>query len=1188
MKQPNHNGAGTIQSLTILRSRHTNSRLDVAPFAVVHVIFVALHVYASMYAEDSAFFVLGLHLAGLIAHLMVFICRQWSVEVEALVGYTREVTSTAGTHVLAKPFKNKGTSTICPIETQIIGKETYRYFLYQRQKYILKTSADVGDDAFPAYHVDELLSQKIVSENGLNEKSVQERTAMFGPNSLAIPPPKFVKLFQEQLVAPFFLFQAFCCALWCLDEYWYYSVFTFVMILLFEVTMAFQRMKNMEHIYGMVRPSYPVWAFRNMKWVIVQSEMLLPGDLVDVEKTKNLVLKTNAANRTGVPNTSTPDFVFPCDALLLSGTLLVNEAMLTGESEYKWKSGFFSVSTNGATCQSEVEAQLKGKGNEANLICGGTNIVRCESSPCASASVNRVAQRGVVAYVLKTGFGTKQGEMMRTIFYFAENITGADRESYLFIFILVVFASIASMYVWTVGLEDEYASRWRLCLHCIMIITSVVPPELPMELSITVTTSLTALRKLHVFCSEPFRIPIAGKVNICCFDKTGTLTSDSFSVSGLSTPADHNDEAGFAMPADHNVLTPSTRLCERDRGLDIACVLAGCHGLANVNKRIVGDSMEKAILEWVGWELRENGDIVPPANQRAWGAENKESIIKIRILRRLNFSSKLKRMCCVIAVDRPGEKPRYMVVSKGAPEMLRTQIKVVPGSYDNAYIHHTRHGSRVLALAYRHIPSLAREAEFNSIGRNELEKDFLFGGFVVMGSPLKPETKKTIGVLRKSLHRTIMITGDNAYTARDVAIKTGMSSFADSKSLILEKKIDPVSDSIRLSWVLVSDEKQERAYVRGGIGALHEDHLLCVTGSALDVLSVKDVFELAKYATVFSRVSPQQKEQLIIQLKKLGTVLMCGDGSNDVGALRQADVGISVINNPMFERKHRALERARKAKSAGKSKVKGGGVVVNPFEEESTMLELGDASQASPFTSRHPSIRCAFDIICQGRCTLVSTVQMYKILGINCMVSAYALSALHLYGIKQGDTQATYFALVISILFFLNSRSKPMRKLSPIAPPQSIFESRQILSIVAQVTLNFSTLILMLHYCKDYVSPYDPAMERDGDFSPNIINSALYLMSATTTINSFVFNYTGKPYMESFFENKWFSRFSLGAWAIVMIAALGIFPPINDMLELVHIESPELKMTVACVLVGNTLCSFILHYLLKLSLSTAS
>jgi manganese-transporting P-type ATPase len=98
--------------------------------------------------------------------------------------------------------------------------------------------------------------------------------------------------------------------------------------------------------------------------------------------------------------------------------------------------------------------------------------------------------QGLVCYVLKNGFETKQGKLMRTILFSTERVSVESKETYLFLLILLMFALAASYYVLTEGLKDPDRSKYKLILRCIIIITSVVPPELPMQLSMAVNYSI--------------------------------------------------------------------------------------------------------------------------------------------------------------------------------------------------------------------------------------------------------------------------------------------------------------------------------------------------------------------------------------------------------------------------------------------------------------------------------------------------------------------------------------------------------------------------------------------------------------------------------------------------------------------------------------------------------------------------
>ena len=129
---------------------------------------------------------------------------------------------------------------------------------------------------------------------------------------------------------------------------------------------------------------------------------------------------------------------------------------------------------------------------------------------------------------------------------------------------------------------------------------------------------------------------------------------------------------------------------------------------------------------------------------------------------------------------------------------------------------------------------------------------------------------------------------------------------------------------------------------------------------------------------VVARVNPKQKEIFIGKLKKSKKVLMCGDGTNDVGGLKKADVGIALVGKKDELTKEQKKERENRKKEAMQKAIRERRMLRPQdiqFDNEDLDFKLGDASIAAPFTNKHSnSIKCVLTILKQGLSTLTAGI----------------------------------------------------------------------------------------------------------------------------------------------------------------------------------------------------------------------
>lgn len=1145
-------------------------RLYALPFCTIYALYASFAVHLVFVDRWDDIYYVPLVLIA-IAHTLLFLGCQWSSKFDAFMTCISVDKIEDAELVLMIPRAHCGKPELVPIED--VGERVYR-ISYQRQCFTKGPQNDFFEKIrYPIYLP--LSTYKYDSECNFSQ-SMHD----FGKNNFDMPSASFWGLFAEHAVAPFFVFQMFCVALWCLDEYWYYSLFTLLMLVLFESTVVAQRLKNMNEFQSMSLPTFDVHVFRNSEWQIVNSDSLLPGD--------RIALETDG------------DLTVPCDFLLLSGKCIVNEAMISGESTPMLKEAIIiednpnqildikdtdrgSVLFSGTKLLQVTNTSSLYLDDDSSTI-STSEVLGSETdfsiTTNSSTDIKLRDNKKCVGRVLRTGFGTLQGKLVRTMVFSSERMSANNLEAFAFILFLLIFALAAAGYVLYWCWDDSERSRLKLLVECALIITAVVPPELPMELSLAVNNSLMALGKYAIFCMEPFRIPLAGKLDILAFDKTGTLTGENLEVLGVAGIS--KDPESFSK-----IFTDLKSIPE------ITHLISGtCHSLFRLSNtesnseknsskntktetKVVGDPMEQTAMSFSGWSLL-GGDVCARGRDTA------------KIIHRFPFSSALKRMSCAVQyIEASSGSKRFIITSKGAPETMSAHLSKIPNGYEKTYRQLATSGARVLALAYKQLdPILLKSMTETSfpLSREEAESGLIFGGFLVFHCPLKPDTAAAIASLRESLHRVVMITGDAALTAIHTAKELKMTR---GKPVLL---IDSRDSEI----VFVhpdTDEVQPQPFNLDSFD-------YCIIGNALEELHARSnassnikisksnqdkepkpalLYEsILRRVTIFARTSPSQKELILTSYKAAGlTTLMCGDGTNDVGALKQAHVGVALLNgkpedlnrilNQMrevairkaqigMEKGRLAFQSVAKAgpgsdqrKKAAEERIR---LLTEQLEEESTpIVRLGDASVAAPFTSKISTIQAVCNIIKQGRCTLVTTMQMYKILALNSLISAYGLSVLHLEAVRYGDFQATISGMLLASCFLFLAKAEPVKRLAPRRPQPTIANWYVLSSVLLQFLLHLLALSSTVSVSTRW--SFRMRLNSSTKFVPGLVNTTVFLVSLIMQLSTFVVNYQGRPFRESLFENAPLRNSLLAVGAVAVVAATETYPEFNAWLELV-------------------------------------
>lgn len=452
------------------------------------------------------------------------------------------------------------------------------------------------------------------------------------------------------------------------------------------------------------------------------------------------------------------------------------------------------------------------------------------------------------AVVTATGMDTEVGAIAEMLETTREDPSPLQKEiagvSKLLGLTVIVIAVVVMIVTALANEISTFSHLVTVLLLGVSLAVAAVPEGLPAILSVVLAIGVQQLARHNAVVKKLHSVETLGSATVIASDKTGTLTRNEMTIQRIRTASGEVELTGVGYRPEGTALAAGRELSDPALSREARMVLAGGCLANNAQLRsrdnewqIQGDPTEAAFLV-AAHKLAGTVDRAREFQRRG----------------EIPFTSERKMMSTLVS----GGDAGTAVVSKGAPDVLLERCTAVQVGDEAIPLDAARRAAasaaveelsaqafRTLGVAYRWVDDPDDRGPLDAAD----EQNLVYVGVVGIIDPARPEVAQAVAEARRAGVRVMMITGDHPTTAARIAEDLGI--------------------------------------VETGATAL--------TGAELDALTPEQLKEVVATTSVYARVAPRNKLQIVDALQARGDVVaMTGDGVNDAPALKSADIGVAM------------------------------------------------------------------------------------------------------------------------------------------------------------------------------------------------------------------------------------------------------------------------------------------------------